>query len=35
LGCSAKQGEELGKLYKQNAIVFCDESAIPELVLLQ
>jgi len=34
LGCTGKQAEDLGRLYKQNAVVLCGDDAVPELVVL-
>lgn len=34
LGCQNTQAKELGTLYGQNAIIWCGDDAIPELVLL-
>lgn len=35
LGISAKEAIDLGQQYEQNAIVFCHQQAIPELVILR
>lgn len=35
LGLSFETAKELGCKYVQNAIIWCDEKAIPELVLLR
>jgi hypothetical protein len=34
-GISEKQASEIGKEFEQNAIVWCDKDAIPQLVLLK
>ena len=34
LGCSDIQANELGRLYRQNAIVWCEHNAVPELIVL-
>ena len=35
LGISEKQASDIGKEYEQNAIVWCDKDAIPQLLLLK
>ena len=34
-GISEKQASEIGKEFEQNAIVWCDKDAIPQLLLLK
>jgi len=34
-GISEKQASEIGKKFEQNAIVWCDKDAIPQLLLLK
>lgn len=34
LGCENAQAQELGRLFQQNAIVWCGENVVPELVVL-
>jgi hypothetical protein len=35
LGLSLKETKELGRYYEQNAVVWCGNDAVPELVLLR
>lgn len=35
IGISEKQASDIGKEYEQNAIVWCDKDAIPQLLLLK
>lgn len=35
LGIGEKQASDIGKEYEQNAIVWCDKDAIPQLLLLK
>lgn len=35
IGISKENSQRLGKKYRQNAIVWCDQKCIPELVLLR
>jgi len=34
-GISEKQASEIGEKFKQNAIIWCDKNAIPQLLLLK
>ena len=35
LGCTNTQAEDLGRQYRQNAIVWCGDNAVPELIVLR